>query len=106
MAADLRCMVPIGYDLDTRRYRVFVVAGVTTEPLRVAFAVRPEVTVLDAVTRTPVTDGSVTWRDSTCRILGLVGFELDVPRLLDRPKVAALCDAHVDIEALRAALSV
>ncbi len=82
LAADLRMMVPVFYDRDRQKLKVWAFLGWTTTSLDVSFETPPK-------TSRPVpTDGS------KYRAAVPVMVEIYVNRLLDRAEMRALCDRH------------
>jgi hypothetical protein len=94
LQADIRVMVPIFYDLQRRKMKVWVVLGVAEKKLKVTFAKRPTVKSLVDASGKPADPKDITWDDATYKLAYFVTAERYVTKLLDRKELRALCDRH------------
>ncbi|MBL8900064.1 MAG: hypothetical protein JNM84_20715 [Planctomycetes bacterium] len=90
LGADVRMMVPIFYDVERRRTKVWVVLGWTRKPLLVTFAVPPHVRLVGEAVASEEVD--LEFRSSSYDLAYPVTAEVYVQRLLDRAELRALCD--------------
>jgi len=99
LAADLRAMVPLFYDIKRRKMKVWVVLGVTQKKLRASFAKRPVVkAVFDAGGKK--VEANVSWDHSTYLLSYFVTAERYVSKLLDRTEFRAHCDRYKTTKAI------
>jgi hypothetical protein len=90
LSADVRMMVPVFYDAERRRTKVWVVLGWTRKPLHVSFAEPPRVRLEGEAPAAEAID--LRFRGATYQIAHPVSAEVYVSRLLDRAELRALCD--------------
>ncbi len=102
LGRDLRCMVPIYFDMGRGQIRVRVVTGVEERQARARFVSPPKVDVYDSKGMPATVE--VSFASSGCRLLHPSGFECNVNRILDREEFRALCDRYESQEELRSAL--
>lgn len=86
LGGDMRCVVPLFYDVQRRQIKVWAMLGWTTQPMRVAFASPPAVEILEG------DDADITFTHRNARLATPVMVELYVSSLLDRAKFRALWD--------------
>jgi hypothetical protein len=99
MFTDMRVMVPLFYDIQRRKMKVWVVLGVTEKKLRVFFAKRPKVkAVVDAAGKK--VKPRIDWDEATPRLTYFVTAEVYVTKLLDREQFRAHCDRHKTTKAI------
>jgi hypothetical protein len=87
IAVDIRMMVPVFYDIERRKTRVWAILGWETRPLIVSFATPPAAQVLSG-------NVEVTFGSDHRRIAYPVFADVYVSRLLDRDEFRARCDRH------------
>ncbi|MBI5488446.1 MAG: hypothetical protein HY905_14025 [Deltaproteobacteria bacterium] len=103
---DVRMMVPVFYDVERRKTKVWVVLGVTTRPLQAYFAKAP---VLESVTddQGAAVDPSLVtmnYESTEFTVAYPVMAELYVDRILNRDEFRALCDQYKTAEEILAHL--
>jgi len=87
-------MVPVFYDLQRKKTKVWLILGLAERPLTVAFAKRPEVeAAADEQGRALDVRGlQLGWDDASVRLAYLVSAEAYVTKLLDRKEFQAHCE--------------
>lgn len=97
VSRDMRMMVPVFYDQQLHKIKVWVVLGVTSRKLDVHYSVAPEVKqVVEQASGKPVDLDSVhlSFPQTSFSIAYPVMAEVYVSRLLDRDELRALCDKY------------
>ncbi len=94
---DVRCMVPLFYDVERKKTKVLAVIGYSERPLTISFATPPRV-----VSKPP--NVRVRFVNAYANLVYPVAVEMYVDRLFDRPEFRKLCDAFPTLTSLRAAL--
>jgi hypothetical protein len=96
MFQDLRIMVPVFYDTQRRKMKVWAVLGLVTKPLRISFSKPPIVKKVVNARRRPVDLNKVTplFKSNDEELVQLVTAELYVNKLLNRQEFRVLCDHH------------
>jgi hypothetical protein len=96
MFQDVRAMVPIFYDVQRRKMKVWAILGLKKRSLKASFARRPEIKAVHDGNGKPAAKGSVTpvWTDEHHPFVEIVSAEVYVGRLLDRTEFRAHCDRH------------
>jgi hypothetical protein len=92
LGLDLRAMVPVYYDIERRKTKVWVFLGWSYRPISVTFARPPKATVLNHAGE-PVLDPRIGWDGLHGLLAYPVTAELYVDRILDRDEFRSLCDA-------------
>ncbi len=96
--ADIRAMVPVFYDVERGKTKVWMILGWSSSTLEVSFATPPRVEVL---TKTNVAvEVASTWRPLAAPVM----VEAYVSRILDRDELRATCDRLRTVDAIVAAL--
>ncbi|MBI5502887.1 MAG: hypothetical protein HY907_21765 [Deltaproteobacteria bacterium] len=103
---DVRMMVPVFFDVERRKTKVWAVLGVDTRPLQVYFAKAP---VLESVTdeegsAVDPTQVTMDYESAEFTVAYPVMAELYVDRILDREEFRALCDRYKTAEEILAHL--
>lgn len=93
MYGDVRVMVPVFYDIKRRKTKVWVVLGVDSKPLNIAFARRPRLVRARGADGKPARPG-VSYDDTTRSLRYFVTAEVYVNNILDRNELRTLCDKH------------
>ena len=100
LGSDLRGMVPLFYDVERRKWKVWAFLGWAHRPITVSFARPPQATVCDLeghrLPRPPV----IRWHTLFSKLPYPVTAEVYVDSILDRDEFRALCDAsgaHLEI---------
>jgi len=99
----MRCMVPVFYDLEREKSKVWVVLGVATRPLSVRYAARPRLeAVVDVKTGKPVDLAKVDLQFESAHftVAYPVMAEVYVSKILNRKEFRELCDKHKTQEAI------
>ena len=103
VSRDMRCMVPVFYDLEREKSKVWVVLGVATRPLSVRYAARPRLeAVVDVKTGKPVDLAKVDLQFESAHftVAYPVMAEVYVSKILNRKEFRELCDKHKTQEAI------
>lgn len=98
LGRDVRMMVPIFYDIERRKLKVWAVLGVATKPMSISFEKDPTVVCVKEVTdgktiEVPLEDVYVSFQAQDQRLGYLVTAELYVTRPLNREEFRDLCDS-------------
>jgi hypothetical protein len=91
---DVRTMVPVFYDIERGKTKVWVFLGWSNRPIWVSFARRPGVTVLGRDGRPAAKPPTIEWGGLPADIFYPVTAEVYVDRILDRDGFRKLCDTH------------
>lgn len=90
---DVRAMVPVFYDVERHKSKVWAFLGWSSRPITVSFARPPQATILDLRGR-PLRDAPrICWSEVYADLPYPVTAELYVDRILDRDELRKLCDA-------------
>ena len=92
LSVDMRAMVPVFYDLRRRKTKVWVFLGWSSRPINVAFAQRPQATVVDRRDRPLRDQPYIDWGTLRAQLPYPVTAEVYVDRILDRNEFRRLCD--------------
>jgi ankyrin repeat protein/outer membrane protein assembly factor BamB len=90
VGADQRMMVPLFYDLQRKKIKVWAFLGYSAKPLKVWFEKRPSLRVEGGEGR----QVNFEFKDLSRFLLTPISAEVYVERLLDRDEFRALCDRH------------
>jgi hypothetical protein len=93
LSLDLRAMVPVFYDVERRKPKVWAFLGWSRRPITVSFARPPQAAILDRSGRPPGDHPKVRWHELQAYLPYPVTAELYVDRILDRDEFRRLCDA-------------
>ena len=95
-------MVPVFYDIEREKVKVWAVLGVTTKPIKVNYATPPEVKKLvkDDGTILDPSAATIIYTDAVYKVAYPVMAEVYVSRVLDREEFRKLCDEHRTQEAI------
>lgn len=95
LSLDLRAMVPVFYDVERRKTKVWAFLGWTDRPIKISFIQPPAATVqnLDGTRPRPVPE--IRWRYLYEQLQYPVTAELYVDKVLDRDEFRKLCDSCV-----------
>jgi hypothetical protein len=93
LSLDLRAMVPVFYDVERRKTKVWVFLGWSRRPITVSFARPPQATVWDTKGRMLRDHPPIRWEALRADLQYPVSAELYVDRILDRDEFRKLCDA-------------
>ncbi|MBE7462398.1 MAG: hypothetical protein HS116_02785 [Planctomycetes bacterium] len=94
LARDARMMVPVYFDTQRKKTKVWVFLGWEAQALAVYFKVQPRFAVFDRAGKDVTDQVDVKWEGRHARIPTPVSAELYVDGLLDRDAFRALCDRH------------
>lgn len=102
VSRDVRMMVPVFYDIQREKVKVWAVLGVTTKPIKVSYATPPEVKKLvkDDGTILDPSAATIIYTDTEYKVAYPVMAEVYVSRVLDRDEFRKLCDEHRTQEAI------
>jgi hypothetical protein len=93
LAQDLRVMVPVYYDVERRKTKVWAFLGWASRRVDVSYAQPPKVTVRDR-RGNPVPEGpTIRWETLYTELTYPVTAEVYVERILDRVEFRRLCDS-------------
>jgi hypothetical protein len=105
LAADCRLMVPVFYDIQRRKTKVWVVLGWTDRPVEFSFATPPDVQVFDKDgRRLASSEFRVKFDDARRSVWYPVTAEIYVNRILSREEMRKVCDEHKRRSAILTAL--
>jgi hypothetical protein len=90
---DLRAMVPIFYDVERRKTKVWAFFGWTDRPITISFAQAPEATVRNPDGTRPSRAPEIRWGSLYEQLQYPVTAELYVDKVLDRDQFRKLCDS-------------
>jgi len=93
LGLDLRAMVPVFYDVERRKPKVWAFLGWSRRPITVSFARPPQATILDLSGKSPQDHPCIRWGTLHADLLYPVTAELYVDQILDRDEFRRLCDA-------------
>ena len=93
LKADLRAMVPVFYDVERRKLKVWAFLGWARRPITVSFAQPPQATVVDSEGNRLRNPPRIRWTALYDYLSYPVTAELYVDRLLDRNEFRKLCDS-------------
>jgi hypothetical protein len=93
LSLDLRAMVPVFYDVERCKPKVWAFLGWSHRPITVSFARPPQATILDRRGRRPRDHPKIRWGGLYADLPYPVTAELYVDRILDRDEFRRLCDA-------------
>ena len=93
LGEDMRAMVPVFFDLQRNKTKVWAFLGWSQRPVTVSFARPPAATVLDRWGRPARAHPRITWGWLCARLAYPVMAELYVERLLNRAEFRQLCDS-------------
>ena len=95
-------MVPVFYDVERRKTKVWAVLGVTTRPLETWFATPPKLESVTDEAGAAVDPSQVQmeWESARFTVAYPVMAEVYVDRILDRTEFRALCDEYKTAEAI------
>lgn len=105
LGRDARMMVPLFYDLQRRKTKVWVFLGWRSEELEVRFANRPPIKVFDRQGRPADRKVRVELEPEWHSLVFPVTAEAYVSKLLDRAEFQAHCNRHQTAEAILAHLA-
>ncbi|GMV79847.1 MAG: hypothetical protein AMXMBFR7_10310 [Planctomycetota bacterium] len=94
LACDARMMVPVFFDTQRKKTKVWVFLGWEAQTLAVYFKDQPRFAVYDRAGKDVTDQVDVQWEGRYARIPTPVSAELYVDELLDRDAFRALCDRH------------
>ena len=99
---DVRMMVPVFYDVERRKTKVWAVLGVTTRPLETWFATPPKLESVtdDAGAAVDPSQVQLELESAEFTVAYPVMAEVYVDRILDRTEFRALCDRYKTAEAI------
>lgn len=92
LSQDLRCMVPVFYDLERGKTKVWLFLGWTSRPITVSFAQPPLATILDRNGKPPRHHPRIRWGALGAYLPYPVTAEVYVDKILDRDEFRSLCD--------------
>jgi hypothetical protein len=90
---DLRAMVPVFYDVERRKPKVWAFLGWARRPITVSFARPPQATIYDSKGRLLLDHPPIRWDALHADLPYPVSAELYVDRILDRHEFRKLCDS-------------
>jgi hypothetical protein len=95
LSLDLRAMVPIFYDVERRKTKVWAFLGWTDRPIKISFAQPPTATVRNLDGTRPSIVPEIRWGFLYEQLQYPVTAELYVDKVLDRDEFRKLCDSCV-----------
>ena len=95
LSLDLRAMIPIFYDVERRKTKVFAFLGWANRPITISFAQPPKATVRNLDGTRPGRAPKIRWGFLYEHLQYPVTAELYVDRVLDRDEFRKLCDSCV-----------
>jgi hypothetical protein len=93
LRVDMRTMVPVAYDLQRRKTKVWVFLGWARRPIEVSFAEIPKVTILNRRGRRVRRRLNIRWHTLRAEQAYPVTAELYVDQILNRDEFRRLCDS-------------
>ena len=105
LGRDTRMMVPVFYDVQREKLKVWVVLGWANRPLRISYVTPPTVQVSDENGRPADKDVEVKFSDQYALVAYPVSAEVYVSRLLNREEFQKHCDRHGTSEEILANLA-
>jgi hypothetical protein len=103
LGRDVRMMVPVFYDIERKKTKVWAVLGLATFPLVARFKVPPKVVAVHG-SGVDLFKPKVEFESERYSVPYLATAEVYVDRILDREELCALCDKHESFDAIVAAL--
>lgn len=100
LSMDLRAMVPVFYDVQRRKTKVWAFLGWSHRPIVVSFARPPKAMVRDLTGRLLSIHPPIRWGGIYTRLPYPVTAEFYVDRILDRDEFRKLCDSCVTRSAI------
>ena len=100
---DGRMMVPVFFDVQRRKYKVWALLGWEDAPALIDFVERPRVVSIEKLDRN-AGEAQLAWVSGGDSYWTPVVVELYVRKLLDRDQLRALCEKHGDVSAIMADL--
>jgi hypothetical protein len=91
LSRDARMMVPVFYDVQRRRTKIWALLGWVEQPLHVGFTVNPGVSVFNRRGRDVTASTRIEFSAETHPLVYPVTAELYVDRLLNRDEFRAAC---------------
>lgn len=104
LAQDVRMMVPVFYDLERRRTKVWAFLGWAERPVEIRFESSPAATVVDTNGRDAASKVRLQFNSTERRLSYPVTAEVYVEKLLDRDQFRRHCDQHKTRSAILANL--
>ena len=105
LGVDARCMVPVFYDIQRKRTKVWVFLGWTERPVHISFAKPPGFAIFDdRGNHVPNETLAVRFASTTRRMAYPATAEIYVDEILNRDEFRQLCDAHKTRSEILAAL--
>jgi hypothetical protein len=102
VGTDNRMMVPVFYDAQRKKTKVWVVMGYSVKPLSIWFEQIPEATITNAQGKPAKAD--LDFEGTEKSLIYPVSAEMYVSKLLDRSEFRTLCDRHKTQSAILKAL--
>ena len=96
-------MVPVFFDVQRRKYKVWALLGWEDAPALIDFVERPRVVSIEKLDR-DAGEAQLAWVSGGDSYWTPVVVELYVRKLLDRDQLRALCEKHGDVSAIMADL--
>jgi hypothetical protein len=103
LGRDVRMMVPVFYDIERKKTKVWAVLGLATFPLVARFKVPPKVVAAHG-SGVDLFKPKLEFESERYSVPYLATAEVYVDRILDREELCALCDKHESFDAIVAAL--
>lgn len=102
LSQDVRMMVPVFYDVERKKTKVWAILGVTTRPLEVRYARPPTLESVrdEAGQAVDLTRVTMDYRSREFTVVYPVMAEVYVKRLLNRSEFRALCDKYQTQDAI------
>lgn len=102
LGRDVRCMVPVFFDIGRELTKVWIFMGWTDRHITIHYATPPAATFLDRKGRPVSKHPDIRWATQFARVATPVSAEIYVARVLDRDEFRRLCDeAQTESEILR-----
>ncbi len=90
---DSRMMVPVFYDINRQKIKVWVVFGYSNKPLTISFKKKPTVTKIIDTKGNRIED-NLKFKSTTKSLIYPVSSEIYVKKLLNRSEFRSLCDKY------------
>ncbi len=103
VGSDVRMMVPVFYDIERRKTKVWVVMGYAVKPLRIWFKQSPQATITDK--KGNPAKAKLEFHSTTQWLTYPVSAEVYVSKILNRDEFRTLCDKYKTQSAILKALS-
>ena len=104
LAADTRVAIPIGFNPDTGKVRLWATIGVSLTPLQASYAQPPQIRPVEGGDWQVVESDDLHSTHESIAVDEFAEVELDNGRVFTRAELRAICDKHQTRDAIRRAL--